>query len=71
MPRSPRSIRKISDDHKAFALGCQTQARNQAYELPTFRSMLAGRYAASRAPSTDEKPSITGWTNPRLSLSAA
>ncbi|MDZ7593989.1 MAG: hypothetical protein U0932_05000 [Thiobacillus sp.] len=40
---SPRSIRKISDDHKAFALGRQTQAGIQAYELPTFRSMLADK----------------------------
>lgn len=43
MPPSPRSIRKISDDHKAFALGRQTQARIQAYELPTFRPMLADK----------------------------
>lgn len=43
MPHSPCSIRKISDDHKAFALGRQTQARIQAYELPTIRPMLADK----------------------------
>lgn len=43
MPSSSRSIHEISNNPETLALGRQTQARIQAYELPTFRPVLADK----------------------------
>lgn len=59
-----RPDRKLPDNVKPLALGCQAQAGIQAYELPALRPVFTGKQRRRQL----QRISSTQWVEPQQAL---